>query len=57
MEGEDVAIWEVIGDCLQTSFEALAIGKLVVFASRKVRDGLGNVAVQTVGHEDRGHLR
>ena len=25
MEGEDIAIWEVIADCLQTSFEALAV--------------------------------
>jgi hypothetical protein len=44
MEGEDIAIWEVISDCLQTSFEALAVGEVEVLAAREVRDGLGNVA-------------
>lgn len=44
MEGEDIATWEVISDCLQTSFEALAVGEVEVLAAREVRDGLGNVA-------------
>jgi hypothetical protein len=45
MEDEDIAIWEVIRDCLQTSFEALAVGEVEVLATREARDGLGNVAV------------
>ena len=45
MEAEDIAIWEVISDCLQTSFEALAVREAEVLAAREARDGLGHVAV------------
>jgi hypothetical protein len=55
-EAEDIAIWEVIGDCLQTSFETLAVGEPEVLAAGEARDGLRNVAVQAVGDEDGGHL-
>src|ERR1700722_19189805 len=56
MEAEDIAIGEVIGDCLQTSFEALAVVEFEILAAREARDGLGNVAMQSISDDDGGHL-
>ena len=56
MEAEDVTIWEVVSDCLQTSFQALAVGESEVLAACEARDGLRNVAVQAIGDEDGGHV-
>src|SRR5277367_1604525 len=56
MEAENIAIWEMICDCLQTSFEALAVAESEVLTAGEARYCLGNVAVQAIGDEDGGHL-
>jgi hypothetical protein len=49
MDAENIAIWEMISDCLQTSFEALAVGESEVLTACEARYCLGNVAVQAIG--------